>query len=69
MVKRREFDLIALGGEVRNFDPQSGRWSPLLMQEIDRKYQLQRRFLFHPNLGAVYVPQRDNSTQRAAKVP
>jgi len=69
MVKRREFDLIALGGEVRNFDPQSGRWSPLLMQEIDREYQLQRRFLCHPNLGAVYVPQRDNSTQRAAEPP
>lgn len=57
MVRKREFDLIVLGGEIQNFDPGSGRWSTSLIQNIASQYRLERRFLCSPTLGAVYVRQ------------
>jgi hypothetical protein len=59
MVGRKEFDLIILGGQVPNFDPASGRWSPKLIQNVSKDYVLQRSFLCAPGFGAAYAPRSE----------
>jgi hypothetical protein len=56
MVKRREFDLILLGGQTQNFEPGSGRWSPALIRGVAENYKLRSLFSCPPNLGAAYAP-------------
>jgi hypothetical protein len=66
MVRRREFALIVTGGEVQNFRPESGRWSPTLMQNIREQYVLKHTFKCSPNFGAAYTPKPERAGDKLA---
>jgi len=56
MVRRKEFDLILLGNEVRDLNP-SGRWPASVIEGIAQNYELQREFYCAPSLLTAYVPK------------
>lgn len=66
LVSQRYFDLILLGGEVKDFQPDSGRWSPLLVRNTADEYRLERKFRCSPYLSAAYIPRGGESTSPAS---
>jgi hypothetical protein len=57
LVDQGYFDLIVLGGDLENFRPESGRWSPALIEGVARRYQPARHFKCFPSAAVAYVPQ------------
>lgn len=71
MVRRKEFDLILLGNEVRESNP-SVRWPTAVIEAVSQNYVLQREFYCTPSLLTAYVPRdsfasRESGTPRVAK--
>jgi len=57
LVERQYFDLIVLGGELKDFQD-SGRWSSKLIEAVGQAYTPAKRFRCSPNFGVAYVPKQ-----------
>ena len=76
MVHDQYFDLILLGGDVEDFIPGSGRWSPELIEAVRLGYEPVRHFDCSPYLAVAYasrsprnLPARIESPPQRAPLP
>lgn len=60
LVQQQYFDLIVLGGDIQDFAPESGRWSPGVIEAVRERYRPTRRFQCFPNFVVAYVPTLDS---------
>jgi len=65
LAQGRYFDLILLGGELKDFRPESGTWSVELIKVIGRQYSPVRSFNC-PNARVAYIPSTAQERQSSA---
>jgi Dolichyl-phosphate-mannose-protein mannosyltransferase len=56
LVERQYFQLIMLGGEPHEFQPQSGRWSVAFIKALREQYRPERQFDCYPSMAVAFVP-------------
>jgi hypothetical protein len=57
LVDKGYFDLIILGGDLRNYQPESGRWSPELITAVGQRYRSAAHFACSPSYNVAYIPK------------
>ena len=62
LAQHQYFDLILLGGELKNFRPEAGTWSVDLIKVIGRQYTPVRDFQCR-NAGTAYISRSPSEVQ------